>query len=495
MSGRIETALIERAEREPWRIALIDEAEVSYHELLLRAGGVARALAEVGVAPRDRVAVLVEKSVEQVAALYGAWLAGAIVVPVHDVLKSRQVAHVLSNSGSRVLLARGRPLARLSNAALEGRVVLDPGDLPVAPLAPRDLDGGDEAAAILYTSGSTGLPKGILISHANLVAGARIVSGYLGLEAGDRILSVLPFAFDYGLNQLLCTVRLGATLVLSRSRLMGHIVGALAHHRITALAGVPPLWAQLLSGMSPLAQTPLPHLRLITNSGGTFPVELVRRYREQLPHTKIFLMYGLSEAFRSTYLPPELVDERPSSIGRAIPETTIYVVDEGGREVGPEGGVGELVHSGPTVALGYWQDPAATARVFRPHPIDPHGPTCVYSGDRVRRDPEGYLYFAGRRDALLKCHGHRVSPDEIEEVLYASGLVDEAAVCGEPDPIAGTRIVVHVVPRQRGADITEPLLAYCRKELPRYMVPARVVLVDALPRTASGKLDRRSLAA
>jgi amino acid adenylation domain-containing protein len=495
MSGRIETALIERAEREPWRIAIIDGAEVGYYELLLRANGVAAALRSVGVQPRDRVAVLVEKSLAQVVAIYGAWLAGAIVVPVHDVLKSRQVAHVLSNSGSRVLLACGKPLARLSNTALEGRVVIDPTDLPVAPLAPRDLEGGDEAAAILYTSGSTGLPKGILISHNNLIAGSRIVSTYLGLTPDDRILSVLPFAFDYGLNQLLCTVRLGATLVLSRSKLMGHIVKSLAEHRITALAGVPPLWTQLISGMSPLADTPLPHLRLITNSGGTFPVELVKRYRALLPHTQIFLMYGLSEAFRSTYLPPHEIDARPSSIGQAIPETTIYVIDDEGKEVGPGGGVGELVHSGPTVALGYWQDPAATERVFRPHPIDPNGPTCVFSGDRVRRDSEGYLYFGGRRDALLKCQGHRVSPDEVEEVLYASGLVQEAAVCGEDDPIAGTRIVVHVVPRQHDADITEPLLAYCRKELPRYMVPARIVLVASLPRTASGKLDRRSLAA
>jgi acyl-CoA synthetase (AMP-forming)/AMP-acid ligase II len=328
-----------------------------------------------------------------------------------------------------------------------------------------------------------------------LLAGSRIVSRYLELQPDERTLSVLPFAFDYGLNQLLTTVHCGSTLVLLRSRLMVHVCDALRDHRITALAGVPPLWAQLMSRLSPLPSMELPHLRLMTNSGGTFPVELVRRYRAHLPHTRIYRMYGLSEAFRSTYLPPDEIDARPTSIGRAIPETEIYVVGEDGRDVGPKGGTGELVHAGPTVALGYYRDPEATARVFRPHPWDPNAPTVVYSGDQVRRDADGYLYFLGRSDALLKCHGHRVSPDEIEEVIYASGLVDEAAVSGEPDPIAGTRIVVYVVPREVRPDLERALFVHCRRELPRYMMPARIVVRDSLPRTASGKLDRRSLAA
>ncbi len=495
MTGRIEHELIERAEREPRAIALVDGVELGYAGLALRAGGVAAALIREGVRPGDRVAVLVEKSIEQVASIYGAWLAGAVVVPVHDVLKSRQVAHVLSHSGSRVLLGAGRPLHRVSSEVLEGRTVLDPHDIEGASPPALDLAGDHEPALILYTSGSTGLPKGILISHANLRAGARIVSRYLDLRPDERILSVLPFAFDYGLNQLLSSVHRGATLVLTRSRLMIHICEALRDQRITALAGVPPLWAQLMSRLSPLTSMQLPDLRLITNSGGTFPVELVRRYRQHLPHTRVFLMYGLSEAFRSTYLPPEEVDVRPTSMGRAIPETEIYVIGDDGREVGPGGGKGELVHAGPTVALGYWDDPEATARAFRPHPWDPNAPKVVYSGDQVRRDSEGYLYFVGRRDHMLKCHGHRVSPDEIEEVVYASGLVDEAAALGEPDPIAGTRIVVHVVPRVARDDLERELLKHCRRELPRYMMPARIVVTDALPRTASGKLDRRRLAA
>ncbi|HEY8428047.1 MAG TPA: AMP-binding protein [Sandaracinaceae bacterium] len=495
MRGRIEHELLRRAELEPSSVAIVDGASYTYAELARRAGGIAAALRSAGVAPGDRVAVLIEKSLEQVAAIYGGWLAGAIVVPVHDVLRSRQIAHALDHSGARVLIACGRPLLRLAPELLAGRRVIDPREARAQPPPAPDLRGGSEPALILYTSGSTGRPKGILVSHENLRAGARIVSRYLDLRSDERILSVLPFAFDYGLNQLLCAVHRGATLVLARSRLMTAICEQLRDQRITALAGVPPLWAQLMSRLSPLPLMPLPHLRLITNSGGTFPVELIRRYRAHLPHTRIFAMYGLTEAFRSSYLPPEEIDRRPTSIGRAIPETQLYVVGDDGREVGPRGGTGELVHAGPTVALGYWNDPEATARVFRPHPWHPEGPPVVYSGDRVRRDADGYLYFVGRRDHMLKCHGYRVSPDEIEEVVYASGLVDEAAVSGEPDPIAGTRVVVHVVAREQQPDLERRLLAHCRRELPRYMMPARVVVRDRLPRTPSGKLDRRRLAA
>lgn len=496
MSERIEHELLERAEQTPERVAIIDAGEpVSYAELARRAGGFAAKLLELGVEPGERVAVLVEKSLEQVAAIYGAWLAGAVAVPIHDVLKSRQVAHILTHSQSRVLIACGRPLTRLSPSTLEGLELVHPADAGACSPVARNLEGGPTPALILYTSGSTGRPKGILISHANLLAGARIVPQYLELTSDDRILSVLPFAFDYGLNQLLSSVHIGSTLVLARSRLMVNLCEQLRDQRITKLAGVPPLFAQLMSRLSPLTSMQLPDLRLITNSGGTFPVELIRRYRRHLPHTRICLMYGLSEAFRSTYLSPSELDARPTSIGRAIPETEIFVIGDDGREVGPEGGEGELVHSGPTVTLGYFRDPEQTARVFRDHPLDPEGPKVVYSGDRVRRDAEGYLYFVGRADTLLKCHGHRVSPDEIEEIVFTSGLVEEAAVLGEPDPIAGTRIVAHVVPRVPRADLERALLVYCRRELPRYMMPARIVVRDRLPRTASGKLDRRSLAA
>jgi acyl-CoA synthetase (AMP-forming)/AMP-acid ligase II len=296
------------------------------------------------------------------------------------------------------------------------------------------------------------------------------------------------------LNQLLTSVGKGATLFLQRSHFPPDICRALQKHQITAMAAVPPLWIQLMQGYSPFPTMPFPSLRYITNSGGVFPVELVRRYRAQLPHTRIVLMYGLSEAFRSAYLPPDQIDLRPGSMGRAIPETDLYVLDEEGRECAP-GQVGELVHRGPTVALGYWEDPEATRGVFRPNPLTPGNSDerVVYSGDLVKKDEEGYLYFVSRRDQMIKSQGFRVSPEEVEEGIFASGMVSEAAVCGEPDPVSGAIIIAHVVPKDRDAFNTRELLSYCQREMPSYMVPRMVHLHDALPRTTSGKLDRKAL--
>jgi len=253
---------------------------------------------------------------------------------------------------------------------------------------------------------------------------------------------------------------------------------------------VPPLWIQLIGPHSPLAGIELPALRLVTNSGGRLPAAIVRHYRERLPHVSIVLMYGLSEAFRSTYLPPEQVDRRPESIGCAIPETEILVLDAAGRECAP-GAPGELVHRGPTVALGYWRDEAATRARFRP---DPRGgdERVVYSGDLVVRDDEGFLSFVGRRDQMIKTQGFRVSAEEVEGHLLASELVAEVAVTAEPDEVAGAAIVAHVVATAPAGE--RELRAWCRRELPAYMVPKRFELHAALPRTASGKLDRQALA-
>jgi acyl-CoA synthetase (AMP-forming)/AMP-acid ligase II len=264
---------------------------------------------------------------------------------------------------------------------------------------------------------------------------------------------------------------------------------------VTGLAAVPPLWIQLMDDHSPFPQRSFPRLRYITSSGGVFPAPLVDRYRKALPHASIYLMYGLSEAFRSTYLPPAELGRRPSSIGRAIPETELHVLDEQGRECAP-GEIGELVHRGPTVALGYWNDPDATARVFRPCPFPGAraGERVVFSGDLVERDDEGYLFFIGRRDQLLKVWGHRVSAEEVEAAVFDSGAVSEVAARGVPDPVAGQAIVVHVVPRRPETFSPDDLLAWCRREMPPYLVPKTVVVHDALPRTASGKLDRKWLA-
>lgn len=491
VAERVEHDLLGAAADTPDRVALDDRGEVTYGDLARRAAGIARALQGAGVRPGDRVAVWTGKSTEEVASLYGAWLAGAIAVPVHDVLKPSQAQHVLDHSGAVALLSTGRLARALDPTLTHGRTVLDPADVAPCSVREADLPGGDTPAALLYTSGSTGRPKGITISHENLLAGARIVSGYLGLRDDDRILSVLPFAFDYGLNQLLSATRRRATLVLSRSTLPATVCRHLAEDRVSVLAGVPPLWARLMGRGSPLPRMDVPTLRLITNSGGAFPTALLERYRRAFEHVDVCLMYGLTEAFRSTYLPPGELERRPTSMGKPIPETEILLVGEDGAEVKP-GEIGELVHAGPTVALGYWEDPDATRARFRPHPLDP-ARVAVFSGDRVRSDEDGYFYFVGRKDQQMKCNGVRVSPDEVEEIVFASGLVEEVAVCGEPDATMGTRPVVHVVAAGDASEAQAALESYCRRTMPSYMWP-RIVVRSELPRTASGKLDRKELA-
>ncbi len=493
--ARIASPLSDRAQLAPERVALVEgERELRYGELAARASAVGRGLQESGLRPGDRATVFLDKTSDAVASLYGVWLAGGVAVPANEGLKARQLDHVLRHSGSRCLVTHTRKLAGVGLDVPHGIdvVLVDGlrGAGDVEPVGEGGGAGGGEPAVILYTSGSTGRPKGIVLSHENLLAGARIVAGYLDLSENDRILSVLPFGFDYGLNQMLCSVRCGATLVLQRSHFPADICRSLVQQRITGLAGVPPLWVQLMLPTSPLARMELPDLRYVTNSGGAFPVELLRRYRAHLPHVRIYLMYGLTEAFRSTYLPPERVDDLPGSIGKAIPETEVFLVDSDGRVCEP-GEVGELVHRGPTVSLGYWRDPIATARIFRPDPrASGSGERVVYSGDLARTDREGFLYYVGRRDQLLKCHGQRVNPQEVEEVLLASALLQEAVVHGEPDEVTGTRIVAHVVPRS-GASFSEAeLLKWCRREMPGHMVPARIVEHASFPRTPSLKIDR-----
>jgi acyl-CoA ligase (AMP-forming) (exosortase A-associated) len=478
--------------------AVVDgDRAASRDELAARALALAARIRGAGVEPGDRVGIHLEKSLEAVVALWGVWTAGAIAVPIHESLRSRQVEHIVSDSDAALLVSARRKLARLDEAARAGRPVLElePGPAPAkTPGADAAGPSGQDPAAILYTSGSTGRPKGILLSHDNLLAGTRIVSSYLGITADDRLLSVLPFSFDYGLNQLTTAAAAGATLVLQRSHLPGDICRTLCTKAVTGMAAVPPLWIQLMQPGSPLGDVALPALRYITNSGGVFPVDVLRRYRERLPDVRVFLMYGLSEAFRSTYLPPEEVDRRPTSMGRAIPETTLYVLDGEGCPC-PPGVAGELVHAGPTVALGYWRNPEATAAVFRPDPLDPKAKRpVVYSGDLVKRDAEGFLTFVGRRDQMLKCSGFRVSPEEVEEIVLRSELAREVVATGEPDSVAGTGIVLHVVPAEAEAFREEALRDFCRREMPSYMIPKRIEVHESLPRTSSGKLDRKSLA-
>ena len=343
---------------------------------------------------------------------------------------------------------------------------------------------------------STGRPKGVKLSHDNLIAGTRIVRSYLGITAADRILSLLPFSFDYGLNQLLSAIEQRATLVLGSFQLGDEIVRLLAHHRITGLAGVPTIWAILTRAAPSLRRTALPELRYITNSGGAVPEATTRQLRKLLPDTSIYLMYGLTEAFRSTFLPPDQVDHRPTSIGKAIPECEVFPLTADGRRARP-GEPGILVHRGPTVSMGYWRRPEDTARVLRPNPLraaDEGSDIVCWSGDLVTEDDEGFLYFVGRQDAMIKSAGYRISPTEVEEVLMASGRFRQVAVIGIPDPWVGQKVIAVGVAAAAETDVAA-VLAAARERLPGHMVPARIELVDALPVTPNGKVDSKALVA
>lgn len=490
---RLEAPLLEAARSSSDRLAIVStREEIDYGDLADRASRFAAVLTAAGLGDQDRVGIYLDKTPDSVVALYATWIAGGVAVPINEGLRGPQVLHIIDDAGCRFLVSDPKKLKSLDPKHLGGAQTLSV-SREADPIAATDRPTGDAPAALLYTSGSSGKPKGILLSHANLLAGAEIVSDYLGLTSEDRILSVLPFSFDYGLNQLLSSVHLGARCVLQRSVLPADLCRSLVEQEITVLAGVPPLWIQLMQDVSPFAGMALPSLRILTNSGGVFPVDLIAQYRRKLPEARIFLMYGLSEAFRSSFLAPAQIDVRPDSMGKAIPRCELFVLDDEGNECAA-GEAGELVHRGPTVALGYWNAPEATARVFRPDPIDPaRTEPVVYSGDLVRRDEEGFLYFVSRRDQMIKSMGYRISPEDVEEQLRSSGLVSEVVVGGRPDEVAGQAVVAHLVPGQPATFSEETLLDFCRREMPSYMVPTEIHVHDVLPRTPSGKFDRKQL--
>jgi amino acid adenylation domain-containing protein len=488
----VASLLWEAAAARPLQTAVAEGGAVTdYATLQRRAAAIAAALTASGLRPYDRAGIFLAGGAEAIAAFFGVAAAGGIAVVINESLRPRQVEHILDASGANVLITCEDLLARqprrveTTSRILLARDMADGASLGVTPLLRLAMD----PAQIVHTSGSTGLPKGVTVTHANLLAAAETVAGYLGITGSDRIASVLPFSFVYGMSQVLCAVSTGATLVVERSPLAAQLVSALRAQQVSVLAAVPPLWQQLLK-VPAFRDEPLASLRIVTNAGGHLPVPLVRALRQAQPQARLFLMYGLTEVLRSTFLPPEEVDRRPDSMGRAIPGAEVLVLRDDLTSCEP-GEVGELVHRGPTVTLGYWKDPEETARVFRPNPLRPAGAPdterVVFSGDLVRRDAEGWLYFVGRSQRMIKTLGYRISPDEIATVLYASGEVAECIITAEPDEARGERIVAFVV-LAAGASL-ERLRRYIGVELPRHMQPARYEVRDALPRLPSGKHD------
>ncbi len=469
------------------------EGVLDYAGLERAVGALAAALLGKGLGRGARVASWLPKGRMTSLLPLACARAGLLHVPVNPLLKRSQVAHILADSGAALLISGAARLGTLATGDLpagcgtveeeEGAAMLaGQGGLPPSAAEP------DNLAALLYTSGSTGRPKGVMLSHANLWLGAISVAHYLELGPTDRTLGVLPLSFDYGQNQLFSTWAAGGCAIPIEYLTARDVIRAVEQHRVTTLAGVPPLWVQLIEAAWPPSAAW--SLRRLTNSGGRLPASIVRRMRELFPAAEIFLMYGLTEAFRSTWLNPALVDEYPDSIGTAVPFAEVMVVGEDGGPAAP-GDDGELVHAGPLVAKGYWNDPERTAERFRPAPSwSGYGGTAVWSGDMVRSDQQGLLYFVGRNDSMIKTSGNRVSPSEVEEAAVASGHVAEAAAFGVRDDRIGEAVALVVRgDRAREADLRR----FLKSELPNFMQPGAILWRDELPRGPNGKLDRERL--
>ncbi|PMS16820.1 acyl-CoA ligase (AMP-forming), exosortase A system-associated [Trinickia dabaoshanensis] len=500
-------------------------ASLTYRILACRVHALANALCSLGIPTGARIAIFLDKRIETVISMLGAAAAQCVFVPINPLLKPQQVAHVLRDCSADCLITtalRARVLDENGVAGVHHTIIVDDpsavsrhlrmqthihtwpepacvgstandeGDTPRSASA-SGID--TDLAAILYTSGSTGLPKGVMLSHRNLLEGAWSVSHYLRHTATDRILAVLPLSFDAGLSQLTSAWYAGAAAVLINYVTPQDVIEACERERITAITGVPPLWMQLARATWPSAACPT--LRYFANTGGRLPLPVLQQLRTLFPQALPYLMYGLTEAFRSTFLDPSEVDRRPDSIGKAVPNARILVVRKDGSPCEPDE-TGELVHVGACVTLGYWNDADRTAQHYRPSPeVKPGGAArdiAVWSGDLVRRDSEGFLYFVARNDAQIKSSGYRVSPEEIEETVHGSGLVAEAVALGVPDDELGEAIVLLVVPAAEPFD-TEALQTWCAQRLPRYMVPQRLIVRPEIPRNPNGKFDRTALRA
>lgn len=502
----------------PFSTALVDaEHQISYGALAEEIQRFSSGLLHLGMQRGTRIGIYLEKRREAVVASFGAAAAGCVFVPINPLLKPAQVAHILGDCGAKVLVTSPSRFETLQEtlgiSTPLSHVVLTtqpPVTLPYqhgpitvwddllrTPPHPGHRVIDSDMAAIFYTSGSTGLPKGVVLSHRNLVVGARSVASYLENHPGDTLLAALPLSFDAGFSQLTTAFHAGARVVLLNYLLPRDVIKAMAREKVTGLTAVPPLYIQLAKLSWPPAIGE--HLRYFANTGGRLPQETLTTLRRQVPRARPFLMYGLTEAFRSTFLPPEEVERRPDSIGKAIPNAEILVLRDDGKPCVPHE-PGELVHRGPLVSLGYWNAPEKTAERFKQLPSTEQGlvlpEIAVFSGDTVRMDDEGFLYFVGRRDEMLKTSGYRVSPTEIEELVYSTRLVDECIAFGIDNELLGQAIQLVVTSPATGQVDVAKLLSECRTRMPAYMLPHGIeVWPGPLPRNPNGKIDRKAIVA
>ena len=482
------------------------EVELSYAELHRRCVAFAVRVQAAGVVPGDRVALYLGNTIETVVGMFGAAAARVVFVPINPILKASQVQHILRDSGAKLLVTNSLRANSVRDAidstpSLEHLVLVDGGDCEtqITQLAWSEFDSTSDlcyaghetdVAAILYTSGSTGSPKGVVLSQANMTIGALSVADYLGNNHTDRILALLPLSFDAGFSQVSTAFASGAAVHLQDFFLPQDAVKSVKKRQITGITGVPPLWHQLAAAK--WEQGAADSVRYIANTGGKMPRPLLGKLRVTFPKAKPFLMYGLTEAFRSTYLDPAMSESKPDSIGKAIPNAEIMVVNEQGQICKPRE-TGELVHSGPLVAQGYWNDPERTAERYKPSPTSPPGlvkPTmAVWSGDKVFTDEDGYLYFVGREDEMIKSSGYRISPSDLEDAILDCADTQEVAAFGVPDERLGQVIAIFLV----GSCSETELLKDLKSKLPAYMIPSIVHRVEKMPKNPNGKIDRAAL--
>jgi amino acid adenylation domain-containing protein len=485
---------------------------VTYGELEMRANAVANHLAAAGVARGDRVMIFADNTVETVVSFWATLKANAVVCIVNPLTKSDKLGYLLNDCWPTALITDKHLLAvfrepacncpSLRRVIVSGAIEAEELEgLPHAvhweaasagdgsappPRSAIDID----LAAIVYTSGSTGEPKGVMLTHRNMLTACTSIASYLELTEDEVILNVLPLAFDYGLYQMLMAVRTGARLVLERSfAFPAQVLALIREEKVTGFPGVPTVFATLL-GLKSLREHDLSSIRYVTNTAAALPFKHILMLRDLFPGTRIYSMYGLTECKRCTYLPPEDLERKPGSVGIAIPNTEMWIVDEDDRRVGPDV-VGQLVIRGATVMKGYWGKPEATARKLKPGPLP--GEQVLYTGDFCRMDAEGYLYFVGRSDEIIKSRGEKVAPKEVENALMDVPGVQEAAVIGVDDELLGQAVKAFVVIEPDAGLGERELQKECQRRLESFMVPKHIVIVPSLPRTDTAKLNKRAL--
>ncbi len=512
--------ILDSAQQYPTSVALVyDKNQWTYQELSTQVKDVSESLAGLGLQRMDRVGIYLEKCFEFVVSAFAVSCAGGVFVPINHILKGAQIQHILNDCQVTILVTSAErfPLIEsiipqcphLKTIIIKGEKELSPTQFDNIILwknlffkktdvnIHRVIDA--DVVSIFYTSGSTGKPKGVVLSHKNMVAGAKSVASYLENDVQDVLIAALPLSFDAGFSQLTTAFYKGAKVVLTNYLTAHDLMESISHHKVTGMTAVPPLWIQLVNLKWPSHVAD--HLRYFANTGGKMPFEILQKLRSLFPKAKPYLMYGLTEAFRATYLAPEEVDKRPDSIGKSIPNSEVLVLNEAGKICVP-GEVGELVQRGALVSLGYWNDPEKTTERFKILPSNIPGrhsglifsEMAVFSGDYVKMDNEGFLYFIGRKDEMIKTSGYRVSPNEIEEIVYSISEVAECAAFGVEDKQLGQSIILIILLQAENKSTVEQILSQCRKVMPSYMVPSKIVIsAEPLPRNPNGKIDRKRL--